>query len=147
MIKRIEIKFEKGEEFTAVLLEDKAPKTYKIVWENLPLSGKIGHGIYSGKLMYLIVDTGFDELENARSMGFLPGDIAYQTRFYGRDTHNEILIVYGDAIVRDVCGWTPANYFARIVEGNLEHLKNVATRIRECGTEKITIRKQSVSRK
>ena len=63
------------------------------------------------------------------------------------DTHNEILMVYGDAIVRDVCCLTLANYFATIVEGKLEHLRNMATRIRECGTEKITTRKQSVSRK
>jgi hypothetical protein len=147
MRNRIEIEFEKGGKFIAALLEDKAPKTCKIVWQNLPLSGKIGHGIYSGKLMYLIVNTGFDELENARSMGLLPGDIAYQTRFYGRDTHNEILIVYGDAIVRDVCGWTPANYFAKIVEGSLEELKNVAIRVRESGREEITIRKQIVNRR
>jgi hypothetical protein len=57
MIKRIEIKFEKGEEFTAVLLEDKAPKTCKIVWENLPLSAKIGQGIYSARARHCIPNT------------------------------------------------------------------------------------------
>ena len=102
MNKKIEIEFEKGGVFIASLLEDKAPKTCKVVWDNLPLDGKVGHAIFSGKMMYLVVDTKLEELENARSFGFLPGDITYLTPFYGRDTHNEIAIVYGEALVQDV---------------------------------------------
>ena len=140
--KKIEIEFEKGGKFIAALLEDKAPKTCKVVWDNLPLSGKIGHAYFSGKMLYLVVDTRFEELENAKSVGFLLGDIAYLTPFYGRDTPNEIAIIYGEALIQDVCGWIPANHFAKIIEGSLEDLKNVATRIREYGREKITIRKK-----
>jgi hypothetical protein len=142
MTKRIEIEFEKGGVFTATLLEDEAPKTCKVVWDNLPLSGKIGHAYFSGKMMYLVVDTRFEELENAKSVGFLPGDIAYLTPFYGRDKPNEIAIVYGEALIQDICGRIPANHFAKIIEGSLEDLRNVATRIRECGRETINIRKK-----
>lgn len=147
MTKKIEIEFEKGGKFIAALFEDKAPKTCKVVWDNLPFSGKIGHAYYSGKLMYLLVDTRLKELENAKSVGFLPGDIVYLTPFYGRDTPNEIGIVYGDALIQDVCGWIPANYFATIIEGSLEELRSVATRIREYGREKITVRKRFVTEK
>lgn len=142
MTKKIEIDFEKGGMFIAALLEDKAPKTCKVVWDNLPLSGKVGHAYFSGKMMYLLVNTGFEELENAKSVGFLPGDIAYLTPYYGKDTPNEIAIIYGDTLVQDVCGWIPANHFAKIIEGSLETLKNVAERIREYGREKVTIRKK-----
>jgi hypothetical protein len=123
-------------------LEEKAPKTCKVVWDNLPLSGRIGHGYFSGKLLYLLVDTKLEELENAKSVGFLPGDLAYLTPFYGRDTPNEIAIIYGEVVVQDVCGWIPANHFARITEGSSEDLKKVATRIRECGRENVVMRKK-----
>lgn len=142
MAKEVEIEFEKGGKFIATLLEDKAPNTSKFVWEHLPFSGRVGHSSYSGKLFYLLVDTRFEELENAKSRGFLPGDIAYITSFYGKDTPNEIVIIYGDAIVQDVCGWIPSNHFAKITEVSLEELTNVAIRVREYGREQITIRKK-----
>jgi hypothetical protein len=140
MSKKIEIEFEKGGKFTATLLEDKAPKTCEAVWNSLPLSGRVGHAYFSGKMMYLAgIDPKFGELENARSVGFVPGDIAYLTSYYGKDTPTEIAIIYGEALIQDFSGWIPANHFAKISEGNLEDLKNVATRIREYGREKITI--------
>ena len=143
MVKEIEIEFERGGKFVATLLEDRAPKTSNFVWEHLPFKGRVGHSSYSGKLMYLLVDAKLEEMENAKAMGLFPGDLAFITTFFGKDNPGEVIMVYGDAIVRDVMGWVPANHFARITEGNLEDLRGVATRIRENGRENMTIRRRS----
>jgi hypothetical protein len=68
---------ESGVSAVADLLEDRAPKTCELIWERLPLEGRLIHGMYSGPELFIILD-GFPEVvpENQVSRP-LPGDIGY----------------------------------------------------------------------
>lgn len=135
------IEFEKGGRFTAVLFEDKAPKTCQFVLDHLPITGKIGHGRFSGEMMYFLLDLTFDELENPSAFGFLPGDIVYMTPFY-KDIPNELAIIYGPkTIIQHTCGLIPSNHFARIID-NLDELAQIGIRTHEQGLENIIIKKK-----
>lgn len=148
MAKQIEIEFEKGGKFIATLMEDKAPKTCKAVWDALPIESRIQHAKYSGEIIFLMTPpklSTFDELENPLVMGLLPGDIAFNTlakHHLPPPSSQEILIIYGGALPRDMCGWLPSNHFAKIVDGSLEELANVGKRVYEKGMEKVVIRKK-----
>lgn len=88
----------------------------------------------------------FDELENPRVMGLLPGDIAYN--IYSKQhlpppSPTEMAIIYGGALPRDFCGWIPHNLYAKIVQGSLDDLSKVAQRIIEKGMEKVWFRRHS----
>lgn len=66
-------------EATAVadLLEDRAPKTCELIWQRLPIEGRLIHGMYSGPELFIILD-GFPGVgpENQVSRP-LPGDVGY----------------------------------------------------------------------
>jgi hypothetical protein len=61
----------------ADLLEDRAPETCALVWDALPLEGRLVHGMYSGPELFIVLD-GFpgvaDENQVHRA---LPGDVGY----------------------------------------------------------------------
>ena len=61
----------------ADLLEEQAPRTCKLIWERLPLEGRLVHGMYSGPELFVMLD-GFPGVgpENQVSRP-LPGDIGY----------------------------------------------------------------------
>src|SRR5213080_1582613 len=62
----------------AELLDDEAPTVCKIVWDMLPVEGRVRHGIYSGREVYLLFDKNAIEHppENLCQLP-LPGELLY----------------------------------------------------------------------
>lgn len=86
-------------EATAVadLLDDRAPKTCELIWERLPLEGRLIHGMYSGPELFIILD-GFPGVgpENQVSRP-LPGDVGYfhqDPGLYATSPHEVAELVY-----------------------------------------------------
>src|SRR5437868_12359364 len=44
------------ESVVAEMLDDEAPEVCRIVWDMLPLEGKVLHGMYSGAEVFLLLD-------------------------------------------------------------------------------------------
>jgi hypothetical protein len=61
----------------ADLLEKEAPNTCALVWDRLPLEGRLVHGMYSGPELFIVLP-GFPavEVENQVQRA-LPGDVGY----------------------------------------------------------------------
>src|SRR6476469_8823480 len=45
-----------GESVVAEMLDDEAPEVCRIVWDRLPVEGKVLHGMYSGAEVFLLLD-------------------------------------------------------------------------------------------
>src|SRR5690349_15004421 len=62
----------------AEMLDDEAPTVCKIVWDMLPVEGRIRHGIYSGREVYLWFDKNVVQHppENLCHLP-LPGELLY----------------------------------------------------------------------
>ncbi|WP_286180219.1 DUF3830 family protein [Neobacillus cucumis] len=48
-MRKLKIKFERGGEIAATLLEKKAPKTSEMLWNQLPLESLVTHSRWSGR--------------------------------------------------------------------------------------------------
>lgn len=61
----------------ADLLDDEAPRTCALIWERLPLEGRLIHGMYSGPELFIVLP-GFPAVvaENQVRRA-LPGDVGY----------------------------------------------------------------------
>ena len=68
---------EQGVSAVADLLVERAPRTCALIWERLPVEGRLIHGMYSGPELFVLLD-GFPGVgpENQVSRP-LPGDIGY----------------------------------------------------------------------
>ncbi|MFQ6110656.1 MAG: DUF3830 family protein, partial [Nitrospinota bacterium] len=56
MARKIRMDFERGGTLTAELLEDKAPKTCELIWQQLPQSGRVLHARWTGREVFLRVN-------------------------------------------------------------------------------------------
>lgn len=45
-----------GESVLAEMLDDEAPEVCRLVWDLLPVEGKVLHGMYSGAEVFLLLD-------------------------------------------------------------------------------------------
>lgn len=68
---------EGGVSVAADLLEAAAPRTCALVWERLPVGGRLIHGMYSGPELFVVV-SGFPAVSAENQVRrALPGDIGY----------------------------------------------------------------------
>jgi hypothetical protein len=129
-------------EATAVadLLEDRAPRTCELIWERLPLEGRLVHGMYSGPELFIILE-GFPGVgpENQVSRP-LPGDVGYfhqDSGLYAASPHEvgELVYVYDrGAAIKGAEGhdsWV--NLFARLRPEGAEAFLAASKRARREG--------------
>jgi hypothetical protein len=149
------IEFERGGSFVAQLLEKEAPLTCKAVLTALPIEGWGFHVAMSGDGIAIVTpNVKVDQLENAKTLGFAPGDIAYNPHVLpfpeghmdykpGRLQTNDITFVYGWQFVPhdSPLMQAPENLFARLQPGSGDSLAGVAKRIREKGQERLVMRR------
>ena len=149
LVKQIRIKFEKGGEFLAKLLEDKAPEACKQVWEALPIEDRIGQTSRSGQVLYCISPFMTRINENPKIViplgGIALDAILYKSLFWEEGmpiVKGEIYIAYGDDnMFFGYSGFlNPCSYFAQIKEG-LEELYQIGLRNREYGREGVIFSK------
>jgi len=88
----------------AELLDDEAPAVCKIVWDMLPVQGKVRHGIYSGREVYMLFDKPVEHPPENLCQLPLPGELLY---FYdgsksvanSQKPISEIVFVYNRGVV------------------------------------------------
>lgn len=139
--KRLVMTFvEEGVSVEAELLEDRAPKTCRRVWDMLPIEGEVGHAIYSGsEVVYKFPKMVSIPPENATSR-VLPGDVAYfamkgGASFFYPDDFSEICWFYDrDSTPSCADGPVQVSIFARIV-GDATAFYGVCKRIRREGVK------------
>jgi hypothetical protein len=135
------LEFEKGGLFKAKFLTESAPKTCQFFLNSLPFSSSVLHGFFSGHIFYGIKGFEFYEVENPIVFGARAGDIflntnANQSVFEGKRIPPRLVISYSSSVVFwNWAGWLPSNYFAKIIEGDLDELFRVGQRIKWEGKE------------
>ena len=61
----------------ADLLDDEAPRTCGLIWDGLPLEGRLVHGMYSGPELFIVLP-GFPAVAAENQVRrALPGDVGY----------------------------------------------------------------------
>src|SRR5438270_13005110 len=62
-----------GASVVAELLDDEAPEDCRIVWDLLPVEGKVLHGMYSGAEVFVLLDQAVPQPPEIRCQLPLPG--------------------------------------------------------------------------
>ena len=135
LVKRLKIVFEKGGEFLATLLEDKAPFASNQVWSSLPIETRAGQAARSGEVLNCGMPFAHQLVENSKLV--LPqGGLALDGHNYRMHARAALVIAYGsDNMSYGYSGLTnPISYFAQI-EGELDDLYKIGLRNREFGRE------------
>lgn len=142
MLRKIELRFDKGGVFSATLLEKEAPTTCKVIWDHLPMEFEFYHSIVSGRAILTLPKDLTVVPENQMVMGIPPGSIAFLVRDPPRLVPDEIYIVYGIFVSRGLTlnNYQPVNVFAQITNA-LEKLEQIGNRILKHGAEHVTIRR------
>jgi hypothetical protein len=138
-VKRIVMTFvNEGVSVEAELLEDRAPRTCRTIWNLLPLEGEVVHAVYSGsEVVYKFPKMVSIPPENVTSRT-LPGDVAYfsirgGTFYFYPKSFAEICWFYDrDARPSSPEGPVQVSVFARIV-GDATEFYKVCRRIRREG--------------
>lgn len=132
----LKLEFEKGNTFTAKLLEDEAPKTCRTIKERLPFEYRFHQSIVSGQAVVTLPPDLTVERENQRVAGIQPGAICFLVKDEPVLVPDEIYIAYGLFISRGltVDMKQPVNVFAQI-ETDLGELKEVGRRVLMNGAE------------
>jgi hypothetical protein len=110
-----------GESVVAELLDDEAPQVSQVVWDLLPVEGKILHGMYSGAEVFLLLDDAVPHLPENLCQLPLPGEVLL---FYDGSSSvanakkpvREICFVYNRGVVLRGPEGVPtfASLFARV---------------------------------
>jgi hypothetical protein len=61
----------------ADLLEDRAPETCALIWDSLPLEGRLIHGMYSGPELFILLPGSPAVARENQVQRPIPGDIGY----------------------------------------------------------------------
>ena len=144
MIRQIKIVFEKGGEFTATLMEDKARRACDQLWDALPIETRAGQAARSGEVLNCAVPFEHRLVENSKLV--IPqGGLALDGHNYRIREEDQplvkaaIVIAYGvDNMSFGYSGLiNPISYFAQIKDG-MDELYQIGRRNREYGRENVT---------
>lgn len=136
---RISLEFERGGRFSAVLLEDEAPKTCAVIKGRLPFTYRFHQSIVSGQALVTLPPDLTVPRENQRVAGIAAGALSFLVRDEPVLVPDEIYIAYGIFISRGltVDAKQPVNVFGQI-EGDLAELRAVGRRVLMEGAEHVT---------
>jgi hypothetical protein len=93
-----------GESVVAELLDDEAPEVCRIVWDLLPVEGKVLHGMYSGAEVFLLLDRAVPQPPENLCQLPLPGEVllftdASSSVANAKKPISEICFVYNRGVV------------------------------------------------
>ncbi|WP_324669639.1 DUF3830 family protein [Geochorda subterranea] len=136
----IKLIFERGGEFKARVLRDRAPTNSQMVLDLLPFEGEVCHGMFSGEMCFCKYEKLHVVKENPKVLGVPAGALGLEYVPEGTTGFMPgILIAYGPK-VRFGTPFTPDGepfYVFGQIEGDLNALYRVGRRIHEQGVEKI----------
>lgn len=150
MTRYIEFEFQDGLIAKAELLEERAHKTCKLVWNLLPIQGSFHHAMYSGKEVAMILPGYYECKPENSTSALLPWEIFFvslrATDYYDVDhDFSEIAFFYDrNTGPRMLDGLVKVNIFARFVDHH-EQLYDLCNRIRDEGKKLCHIRRASSS--
>ncbi|NPV70032.1 MAG: DUF3830 family protein [Firmicutes bacterium] len=142
MSRRIRIRFERGGEITAILLESEAPETCDIIWDHTPISSEALHTRWCGREVNWAIDLGRRPPRENQTISSSVGNVVYWREWEGLypSTGAEALgLYYGAELIRDHRGHQPVNVFAQVDGAFWDVLKEVGQRIWRQGAEKVTV--------
>ncbi|HXV65026.1 MAG TPA: DUF3830 family protein [Vicinamibacteria bacterium] len=128
----------------AILLEREAPRTCRLILEQLPFEGELLHGIWSGPETYLPIDPTILAPAEHQATSLVPGDIGYFALEGGRlvdwpENFAEVLFAYGRGARPSMpTGPVTVNIFGRIT-GNLEEFARMCARMKREGAKRFRI--------
>jgi hypothetical protein len=124
----------------ADLLDDQAPQTTALIWDALPLEGRLMHGMYSGPELFIVLP-GFPAVAAENQVcRALPGDVGYWHLEDGLQASApnevaELVFVYDRGVeIKGSDGQASwVNLFARIRTAEAEDFLAVSKRYRKEG--------------
>ncbi|MFH0848810.1 MAG: DUF3830 family protein [archaeon] len=142
MVKRILIKLGSAKAI-AELMEDEAPQTCMKIWDALPITGRTGHSMESGREVFVELKHDLGTEPENRTIYQIPGDVfTYHKPLLLPLTGSPrpvISYIYDrDSQIRGPHGPIPVNLFARIAEG-FDRLVEESVRMRREGFKRAVI--------
>ena len=137
---RINVQFEKGGVFAAVLLENEAPKTCATILNHLPFTYRFHQSIVSGQAIVTLPPDLTVEEENQRTVGVPAGSLCFLVKDPPRNVPDEIYISYGPYFVSrcsTIDSQQPVNIFG-LIESDQDELLRIGKRILMEGAEEVT---------
>jgi hypothetical protein len=138
-----------GESVIAEMLDDEAPQTCQLVWDQLPLEQKVFHGQFSGAEIFMLLDTPTPAPPENRTQLPLPGEILYWSETDTSVTGGgkpvaEICFIYGRGVTLRGPEGVPShgNLFGR-VPGDWKYdwtpFADACRRVRSAGSQLLRI--------
>ena len=138
---RIKVDFDRGRSYEAKLFDDRAPKTCKIIKNNLPFTYEFHQSIVSGQAIVTLPPEDLEvPEENQRTIAIPPGSLCYLVKDPPRNIPEEIYITYGPYFTSScstIDFQQPVNVFGRL-DADEEELEAEGNRILMEGAETVT---------
>src|SRR5437763_4190447 len=122
--RRIRLTYATGESVAAEMLDDEAPEVCRVVWDLLPVEGKVLHGMYSGAEVFLLLDRPVPQPPENLCQLPLPGEVllftdASSSVANSKKPVSEICFVYNRGVVLRGPEGVPTHgsLFARVPQG------------------------------
>lgn len=128
----------------AELFESEAPKTCRTIWDTLPLTGELYHGIWSGPETYMPIAPSIRVPPENQTVQTQAGEIGYYALEGGRivdwpEDFAELAFFYGRGARPGMpTGPVAVNLVARIVE-NLDGFARACDEIRRSGATPLRV--------
>jgi hypothetical protein len=143
-MKKLKIKFERGGEVFARLLEEKAPKTCNGIWSQLPIESEITHTRWSGREIYTSVPESPSFARENQTIHTSVGEVCYWRDWTWEESPvppKAIAIYYGAEMPRSHKGSEQVNVFAQVDYKDFKKLEEIGERVWLKGKEKVYIEK------
>jgi hypothetical protein len=138
-MRKLKIRFERGGEVIATLLEEKAPNTCNGIWDQLPIESEITHTRWSGREIYTSCPEIPSLLRENQTIYTSIGEICYWEE--SATPPQVISIYYGAEMARSQKGSEQVNVFAQVDYADFEKLVGIGERVWLKGKEIIHIEK------
>lgn len=143
MTKKIKVILESGKSFIAKLHDN---DTANIIYKSLPIESEVTHSRWSGREFNFPINISTKPNRENQSIFTSEGDLCYWRDWrydYEENGHTKhvFAIYYGPEQARSHVGDEPVNIFGRVLEEDLEIVKQIGESIWLEGTEKIRVEK------
>jgi len=124
----------------ADLLDEQAPQTCSLIWDSLPVEGRLIHGMYSGPELFIVLPDFPAVAAENQVCRALPGDVGYwhlEAGLHAAAPNEvaELVFVYDRGVeIKGTDGQASwVNLFARIRTAEAEEFLGVSKRYRKEG--------------
>ncbi|MGM0900495.1 MAG: DUF3830 family protein [Bacillota bacterium] len=141
-MRKLKIKFERGGEVYATLLEEKAPNTCNGIWNQLPIESEMTHTRWSGREIYTSITDRPNLVRENQAIYMSVGEVCYWRDWTWEESPTPpqaISIYYGADMARSQKGSEQVNVFAQVDYQDFKKLAEIGERVWLKGKEKVFI--------